>query len=235
MQFEELIERLQSTTTLEDIQCAVADIRDHFDANHVVYHVVGHTGEDFGALTYDPAWVDYYVSEERFRVDPVVQDSLKRFHPVDWTSLDWSGKPQRQLMAEAREAGLGTQGLTVPIRGTQGKFALFSVTSNAAPDQWRSYKEEHMRELLLMSHYIHHRSIEVLVGNEGYGGQELSPREQDVLRLLALGRSRAQASETLKISEHTFRVYVDTARHKLGAMNTVHAVSIALTGGHIYL
>ncbi|MEM6465224.1 MAG: helix-turn-helix transcriptional regulator, partial [Pseudomonadota bacterium] len=58
-------------------------------------------------------------------------------------------------------------------------------------------------------------------------------RERDVLTLLGLGQSRAQAADRLKISEHTFRVYVDTARHKLGALNTTHAVAVALNSGAI--
>ena len=234
-QFEDLIDRVQATTSLEEIQDLVVDIRDRFEVEHVVYHVVGNTGEDFGALTYDAAWVDDYIKERRFGYDPVVQESLRRFHPIDWQTLDWSGKRQKRLMSDAIDNGIGEQGLSVPIRGTRGKFALFSVTSTANDEKWEKFKQANIREILLASHYIHHRAIEVLQGNEGYGGQELSPREQDVLRMLALGQSRAQAADALKISEHTFRVYVDTARHKLGAQNTVHAVSLALTQGHVIL
>lgn len=232
---EGFIDRLQRTTSLEGIQSLVTDIRDEFDVDHVVYTVVGTTGEDFGALTYDPEWVDHYVSEKLFRTDPVVQEALKRFHPLDWTTLDWSGKSQKELLGEAVGRRIGPNGLSVPIRGTRGKFAMFSVTSGSEPGQWARFREENMKELLLASHYIHHQAIEVLQGTEEAHGQELSPREKDVLRLLAIGKSRSQASEALQISEHTFRVYVDSARHKLGALNTVHAVSIALTGGHITL
>jgi DNA-binding CsgD family transcriptional regulator len=37
----------------------------------------------------------------------------------------------------------------------------------------------------------------------------------------------------LQISEYTLRVYVEGARHKLGALNTTHAVARALTKGLI--
>jgi DNA-binding CsgD family transcriptional regulator len=45
--------------------------------------------------------------------------------------------------------------------------------------------------------------------------------------------NRAQAAAEMEISEHTLRVYIETARHKLGALNTTHAVARALSRGLI--
>ncbi|MGB1153358.1 MAG: LuxR C-terminal-related transcriptional regulator, partial [Paracoccaceae bacterium] len=59
----------------------------------------------------------------------------------------------------------------------------------------------------------------------------LSPRELETLTLLALGYNRALVGQTLSISEHTVRVYVESARFKLGSMNTTHAVACALSRG----
>ncbi|MEM6409155.1 MAG: helix-turn-helix transcriptional regulator, partial [Pseudomonadota bacterium] len=36
-----------------------------------------------------------------------------------------------------------------------------------------------------------------------------------------------------EISENTLRVYVESARHKMGALNTTHAVARALAAGQI--
>ena len=63
--------------------------------------------------------------------------------------------------------------------------------------------------------------------------QALSPREVDAMTLLAMGYSRAQTAETLSISEHTLRVYIESARFKLGALNTTHAVARAMSRGLI--
>ena len=51
------------------------------------------------------------------------------------------------------------------------------------------------------------------------------------MTLLAIGYSRAQVAEQLSISEHTLRVYIESARFKLGASNTTHAVARGLTLG----
>ena len=49
--------------------------------------------------------------------------------------------------------------------------------------------------------------------------------------MLALGYSRAQAADSLSISEHTLRVYIESARFKLAAANTTHAVARAMNQG----
>jgi DNA-binding CsgD family transcriptional regulator len=42
-------------------------------------------------------------------------------------------------------------------------------------------------------------------------------------------------AQTLSISEHTLRVYIEGARMKLGATNTVHAVARAISQGLIVI
>ncbi|QHQ36252.1 helix-turn-helix transcriptional regulator [Algicella marina] len=230
---EEVWETLQSSRTLEDVQTVAEQIRDFFDLQHVVYHVVGSSGREYGAFTYDMEWVQRYKEEEYVRIDPVITESLRRFHPLNWKSLDWSSKAAREFYREAVSQGVGQQGMSVPIRGVGGQLALFSVTSGVNDDKWEDFLREHSGDLLLASNYMHQRVSEIMDDDESVQGVMLSPRERDVLSLLASGRSRAEAAERLKISEHTFRVYVDAARHKLGAMNTTHAVAKALANGLI--
>jgi DNA-binding CsgD family transcriptional regulator len=59
----------------------------------------------------------------------------------------------------------------------------------------------------------------------------LSARELDVLRGLSIGKNRAKIAAELGVSENTVRVYIDTARHKLGAVNTSHAIAVSISKG----
>ncbi|MFJ4686884.1 AAA family ATPase [Streptomyces sp. NPDC088789] len=61
----------------------------------------------------------------------------------------------------------------------------------------------------------------------------LTPREQDVLRLLALGRSNRQIGEALFISGKTASVHVSNILGKLGAASRTEAVAIAYQRGLI--
>jgi len=150
---------------------------------------------------------------------------------VDWKQLDWTAKPTRLFLGEAVENGVGNQGYSVPIRGPSGQFALFTINHRANDDSWRLYRDEHLADLILLAHFINQKALEIERGSDAIEVQKLSPREIDALTLLATGMNRAQAADTLAISEHTLRVYIESARFKLGATNTTHAVARALAHG----
>ena len=232
---ETFLERLQTTESLDDLQSLIEHIRDVYDTEHVVYHSVSGTGEQFGALTYAPEWVDHYLAENYTRLDPVVLGAVKRFHPMDWKRLDWSNAASRAFLGEAIGAGLGNQGYSLPIRGPNGQFALFTVNKTADDDSWSKYTREHARDFLLLSHYVHERSNNIhKIGKEQHM-RELSPRERDAIAYLGMGVARSRIAEKMQISEHTLRVYIDSARYKLGAANTTHAVALAISRGVVVL
>src|SRR5690606_34111837 len=136
---ERFIADCQRASTLDALQSTVTNLRDDFGAEHVVYHAVNASGGQYAALTYDPEWVSRYVEQDYARIDPVVQGCLRRFNAVDWKDLEWSGRGVRQFLAEAREAGVGNQGFSVPIRGPNGQFALFTVNHSCTDATWSKY------------------------------------------------------------------------------------------------
>ncbi|MBM9594686.1 helix-turn-helix transcriptional regulator [Roseitranquillus sediminis] len=229
------LDRLAQATTLEELQSETLRLRDESGIANVVYHWTNLKGEQFGAGTYAPEWAVHYINQNYIRVDPVVSGCFNRFHPVEWKQLDWSGKAARAFLGEAVEAGVGRQGLSVPLRGPNGQFALFTVTDECADSAWRAYADERTRDLILIAHFFNQKALEIRRGTDYAEVMRLSPREIDALTMLAIGYSRAQAAERLSISEHTLRVYIESARSKLGAANTTHAVAKALTLGLILL
>ena len=71
------------------------------------------------------------------------------------------------------------------------------------------------------------------VGDPGTAPTPLTAREQDVLRLLALGRSNRQIGEELFISGKTASVHVSNILAKLGAASRGEAVAVAHRQGLI--
>jgi LuxR family quorum sensing-dependent transcriptional regulator len=63
----------------------------------------------------------------------------------------------------------------------------------------------------------------------------LTPRENEVLRWVAKGKSAREIGEILAITKRTVDEHVQTAIRKLGAMNRTNAVAIALRDGLIKL
>jgi len=229
---ENFLEGLDRAATLEDLQAATEALKAHYDVLHVVYHWVNSIGERFGAGTYSQEWVDRYLERDYLRMDPVILGAFQRFHPVNWKDLDWSSKAARAFLAEAISFGVGNQGLTIPVRGPNGQFALFTVNNTCSDGEWSRFRERHQRDLIIIAHQFNKRALEFDTGYD-LTKPNLSPRELSAITLLAKGFNRAQAAEDLEISEHTLRVYVEGARHKLGALNTTHAVARALSQGLI--
>lgn len=230
---EDLLSTLQAAGTLEDLQSVTEALRDYYGVAHTVYHWVNSVGERYGAGTYSAEWVDRYLEKEYLRSDPVIFGCFQRFTPVLWKDLDWSSKAAREMLQDALNHGLGNQGYTIPIRGPNGQFALFTLNDNATDEAWQAFVSRHQRDLMILAHELNKKALEFENWGKDDALPSLSPRELSAMTCLAKGMSRAQAAAELSISEHTLRVYIESARHKLGAMNTTHAVARALSAGLI--
>lgn len=227
------MEALEQASDLAALQRHSEELRDHFEVDHLIYHWVSGTGEQYGCGTYPQEWVSRYLERDYLRIDPVVQCCYQRFHPVDWKQLSWTGKPVQAFLRDAIEHGVGNQGFTVPVRGPSGQFAIFTVSHHCDDAAWAAFIEARRRELILAAHYFNQIALEIAADRRPEAARQLSPREVDAMTFLAMGYSRAQVADTLSISEHTLRVYIESARHKLGAANTTHAVARALQSGLI--
>ncbi|MEL7465756.1 MAG: LuxR family transcriptional regulator [Pseudomonadota bacterium] len=191
-------------------------------------------GRSIGALSYTAEWIQRYFDEGYEAVDPVRQAAGEQFAPIDWNVLDWSKAPQKRFFEDAYDHGIGNQGFTVPVRGPNGQFALFSVTKSCRDEIWAKLITSYAKDFMLLAHYMHQQAL-ALAEREAAAPtlRPLSGRERDALLLLADGSSRSQAADFLGISESTLRVYIDSARHKLGALNIPHAIAIAAHKGII--
>lgn len=230
---DRFLTELERLDALEQIHALVADLRDHFMVDHIVYHWVSADGEQYGFGTYDPAWAQRYVDREYLRVDPVVIGCNQRFDPVDWKSLDWSSKAAQIFYKDAMAHGVGNQGFSIPVRGPNGQLAVFTASHTADDATWGDIIANNQRDWILLAHFLNQKALQIVKGRVPEPVRALSRRETDALTFLAMGYSRAQVADLLKISEHTLRAYIESARFKLNALNTTHAVARAVSEGLI--
>lgn len=233
LNLDHFLHKLEQAEAPEDMQALLLALRDLLGISHVVYHWVSADGEQYGFGTYGPEWAQRYQDKDYLRIDPVVLGCFQRFHPVDWKKLDWSAKAVRAFRQDSIDHGVGNQGYSVPIRGPNGQFAMFTLSHDTDDAAWARFTLRHQRELLLIAHYFNQKALSFETGRAPEQIKSLSPREVDTLTFLAMGYSRGQVAEMLSISEYTLRAYIESARLKLGAVNTIHAVARALTEGMI--
>jgi PAS domain S-box-containing protein len=80
------------------------------------------------------------------------------------------------------------------------------------------------------------QAVRSFISVDGFGGRRtrtLSPREREVLGLLARGLTGEQIAERLVLSPETVRTHIRNAREKLGASTRVEAVTMALLAREI--
>jgi len=68
-----------------------------------------------------------------------------------------------------------------------------------------------------------------------FPGQQLSPREIEVLNLLALGLGNKEIAKRLKISDHTVKFHVTSIFNKLNVSSRTEAVAVGIRRGLVVL
>ncbi|MEO0680179.1 MAG: LuxR family transcriptional regulator [Pseudomonadota bacterium] len=236
---QEIVEASPQVTDQNELNRLLRHVRRAYDLDNAIYYALSLggdlAGQEFGAMTYPMAWHERY-EDVRYRdMDPVVLNSASTFVPFDWRTLDWTGRSLRRMLSEAEEFRVGNQGYSIPLHGPLGQFAMFSVSKQCSEEEWGVLLGETAQELLLIAHHVHRQVLTVTGAEAVRPSKPLSPREREALTLIAAGRSRGQVADKLNISESTLRVYLDSARHKLGGLNTFHAVAIAMKTRNIHV
>ncbi|WP_406856183.1 LuxR family transcriptional regulator [Alsobacter sp. KACC 23698] len=202
------------------------------DLAEYAYHirlVPGEIERDLVLYTsYPEAWVQHYVDQDYFQIDPVIKLAQFNIMPIDWDDFDQNDPKIAQLAREREAVGVGPRGLTVPIRGAVGDFALFSVTSREDAGHWRARLPGLVGAVVVAAYEFHAAVMDMWV-DEDHEMRPLSPRERQVLTLAGRGMPHKSVAFALAISESAVKLYLDSARHKLGAHNTAQAVGYAVS------
>jgi DNA-binding CsgD family transcriptional regulator len=229
--FEHAIGETDTIRSVDDLQNFVKSLLDPYGLEHATYHAVKIPGRERSnpvlALTYKTDWIKHYISEDYFQIDPVVIRARESVLPVDWEYLDKSPPRVRKLFCEARQAGVGIRGLSLPVRGPAGDVALFSITSNASEKDWVALKQVYMRDFQMIANFTHARVMEILGVGTDVDEIKLSPRERECLQWAAMGKTTDEIGGILTISERTVRFFLDGAKHKLGCVTKTQAVARA--------
>lgn len=169
-------------------------------------------------------WLKHYDRVGYYQYDPVGKYCFETVEPFFWSDVRYaeSDRMAVRIMEEAAEHGL-RQGFCVPMHGLSGFQA---VASFAGRTPELSRKQRKALHLLSIAAYGWAERRERVHHDENR--EILSPRERDILIWVALGLTKIEVAERLKISAVTVRTHLDRARSKLGAVNTVNTVVEAL-------
>lgn len=231
------LDDLQAIEDVDGCKRLLSDTAQRLGIAFVAYHLVRVAGMPgplpFFITTYPQSWLQAYMAGGYLNDDPVLAELPNRRLPFRWSDVAASDDltaRQRQMFRDAREHGL-VDGLTIPIHGKNGEFA--AVTFIPGGDETNAATTiAYYRHLLhLLALYFHDHAVRILIESAMSSPRQkslLSPREKEVLRWTAQGKSNWDISTILGISEKSVEFHLNSAKRKLHVFNRTHAVVKAI-------
>ncbi len=177
---------------------------------------------------YPSAWQARYTEAGYLDIDPTILHCRRNQHPLIWSDAVFANVPQ--LWAESQAAGLRV-GWTQSILNGFGVIGLLTLARSVEPltAEELATKELKMRLLVSLTHTALARVLARQV-DTGFS-VTLTPRETEVLKWHADGKTSNDISEILTISVDTVKFHTKNAVFKLGAANkTAAAVRATMLG-----
>lgn len=171
--------------------------------------------------------------------DTNLAELLETYQPdIAVWDLGWEPKPSLDGVAELRNAGLSIVALVPDEASAAGALnagAHGLLLREAESESLLAALHAVKQGLLVVDPTL--GTIRPLVSEPGTASllEELTPRELEVLHLLAEGLTNKAIAERLKISEHTAKFHVNAILGKLDAQTRTEAVARAARLGLILL
>jgi LuxR family quorum sensing-dependent transcriptional regulator len=226
----EMIAFLDGAQSVEELRCRLVKQTKSFGVERILAGVL--PGQD--ATTTEQAeaiiladwpmeWLNRYVERGYIEIDPVTNIINTKNRHVVWSEAHNLVKIDRQsqsVLYEAIEFKL-VNGLTIPIQTAEGKHGFFSF-SGQNPD----IKEVAAGVIPLIAHFAFAKSLQL----KGVAtiARTLAPRQLDVIRWAAEGKTDWEIGMILNISEHTVDKYMRQIKERLGANNRCQVIATAI-------
>ncbi len=225
-----MIDRVDTIRKNNEINSALNEMKEKYSLKNAAY--IGYNmgtltqAEPYASVTYSEGWINQYREKSYLEIDPVLQAVQKSILPIDWQSFDISNQKVRRFFNEAKDAGVGRNGISIPVRGRTGDSAIFSITANAKDNDWFQFKRQFMRDFQVLAVHFHQS---VLISNNVIQPKfKLSHRENEVLYWTACGKTGEESALILGISKRGVRFHIYNIMHKLNCTNVTHAVAKAI-------
>lgn len=196
-----------------------------FATYHLALTIVDIVDTPYVRTTYHAAWVSRYLLHDYVKIDPVLREGLIRQLPFDWREVEIP-QAAHEFLLDAQDHGVGANGYSIPIVD-KSRRALLSLNSRQVGDDWSATVAQYRDEWVELAFLIYHKAIFELHGEHDPIPQ-LSARELECLHWSALGKDSVDIAVILKLSEHTTRAYIKSARNKLGGGSITYTIARAM-------
>lgn len=170
-------------------------------------------------------WHQRYVEGEYLRDDAVAKAAFSSVAPFSWhKAIERFGDSDRarQIARESCEFGL-VDGVSFPHLDLNNRAAIASIVTDTKVDL-----APHLVIVLQgMMPLLYERFWEI-ADLKHPGGDRLSPREVQVLKLVSAGSTLVEIATILHLGKSTVRFHLQRAREKLGSTSLPQTVAAAI-------
>lgn len=181
--------------------------------------------------TYPTRWLKHYFAHDYLSIDSLIRRIVADHAPVAWSDDIFKTEPT--FWEEARSHQI-RHGWGLATYGKNGTRAILSLARSA--EKVTPAELEHIEgKLVWLSHAAHGMISTVQPPRPGQTLRaELTPREQEVLRWTASGKTTHETSIILGTSERAVTFHISNCLAKLNAVNKTQAVCSAILLGLLF-
>ena len=235
----DLFESLLNCNTVEELHTTAAAITKQMGFEHFIYGVQVNTSltrpYQFVLSGYPKQWRDYYVEMKYQEIDPTVQHVVTHTTPLIWRNHIFKGSADsRKMRAESKDVGLN-HGVSFSVHGGRGESVILSLATSRKVQSAEKDILANLGRAQLLACYIH-EGVQRVVLSRGplqLRKAPLSPRQKECLLWAAEGKTSAEISDIINISERTVISHLENAAKKMKVTSRQHAVSRAVSMGLI--
>lgn len=237
----DIIHRSLSCRSIEDYEKLIEETKTLLCFSHI-RSVFGDSNEyaikKMAALKmiteFPKEWEIRYSEKDYFLSDNIALTAFRQKGLIYWADYvrlkdvdDTRNRKSEEILQEAAAIGL-KQGWLYSMHGEKtSACAVLSVSGDACEKCERSRK--------ILDHLAPHLCMAVkrIVRGQNEVKPRLSPRECEVLSWAAAGKTAWETSVILSISRRTVEYHMGNILKKLDAVNSQHAIAIAISSGMI--
>lgn len=230
-----VLERIQSRANNDDLWSLMLDYFHAHGVTKVSYHHFSADLQDKQGVTvnadgFSQAWVCHYIEQKLYLVDPITELAQCATRPFLWSDIGTLMRlspAQKGYLAQMRAAGLG-EGLAFQVFGPGLRNGYVGLGFDAEHDMPSAALQIDF-QLIAQAGHLKYCELNPI----GPGQGDLSPRERQILRWIARGKSNSTIAAILAVSPHTIDTMVRRIFAKLGVADRTTAAIQGVGSGLI--
>lgn len=203
---------------------------DYYTLCHIHPGDMRQNSQLFGTMTnYPTDWLDCYRGEAYASHDPVYRMAMATRQSFSWKEAmnRFPSKRGTAIMHDAKSFGL-KDGLGLSFRSPDSSLFGFGLASSERVNR----KKTPLRRLIHLAAWQYYQAyIDIIGQDHSNPSGPLSPRERDILLLVADGFTKGQIAEKISVSESTVKRHCESIGQKLGSRSLAQSVAIAFRKG----